>query len=265
MFKNKKILVIVAGAAGEIGEAYCRRISDLGIDVIGVVRNHRVEGVLSENFRQVHCQLDNSEMIRKVFDEIDIESYRSIIFLHSIGMDKFNPRNYPDISKLKTIDSDVYDTNVNSFKYLFRYLTKRVLSINSVRKEMVLKTAVISGVADMYAPFVIEDFCEAKLILRGYIRSYVDKYPDLFSGLSINITSTLTKSAAQVRPHADKSDWLSPDEVVSNSIGELLSIEFGYKEINLIKPSKRFIEGYYENEKLLYEKWVKETGFFLKQ
>jgi hypothetical protein len=119
---------------------------------------------------------------------------------------------------------------------------------------------IIAGVADKYTPFVIESFCEVKFILRQYIQSAVGLYPEWCSGLSINITSTITKSALAVRKFAQTEFWLTPEEVVERSIEELVANKKGYKEIDIIKNSPQFIKGYYENDKVLYEKWSKETG-----
>ncbi len=261
MTTNKKTLVIIAGAAGEIGTEYCKKLIRVkDTDVIGVIRNKKVVNVVAKNFTSVQCHLDNTTSIERSFENVPVESYKRVIFLHTIGEDKFNHRNYPNIQKLSTIDAEVYDTNVNSFKYILRYLVNRVESANENGINVSLKTAILGGVADKYAPFVIEDFCEAKLILRGYIRSYIDIFPDWFSGISINITSTITDSALAVRPHANTKDWLTPEEVVKNSVAELLSSRPEYKEIDIIKFSKNFVKGYYENHKSLYEKWSFETG-----
>jgi hypothetical protein len=258
--KTNKTLIVIAGAAGEIGTSYSKKLVEEGVDVVAIIRNKKVEGIKANNFVQVKCNLDDSVSIKEAMVQIDIESYEKVTFLHTIGVDKFNPRNYPNISKLETIDPDVYDTNVNSFKYLLRYLMKRVATANDSGKSISMKTAIIAGVADKYAPFVIEDFCEAKLILRGYMRSYVDIFPEWFSGLAINITSTVTKSALAVRPNAETKDWLTPEGVVERSFDELRSDVLGYKEIDIVKFSKNFIAGYYENDDLLYNKWSKETG-----
>jgi hypothetical protein len=40
----------------------------------------------------------------------------------------------------------------------------------------------------------------------------------------------------------------------------LLKRVVGYSEIDLIKKSPNFVDGYYENNHLLYEKWSRETG-----
>lgn len=255
---KNKTLVIVAGAAGEIGTEFCKAIVEQGFICIGVVR-HKKTNIVADNFFHVECHLDDEKQIENVFLNIDFQDYEKIIYLHTIGSDRFDPRGYPNIKPMETIDSDIYKTNVNSFKYLLRYCVNRIKDIN---KNIEFRVAIIAGVPDKYTPFVIEPFCEAKFILRQYIQSYVNLYPSWVSGLSINITSTVTKSALSSRPHADITYWLTPKEVVDQSIKKLISDLMFYEEINIIKNSPEFSGDYYENKELLYKKWSKETGIY---
>jgi hypothetical protein len=257
---NNKTLVIIAGAAGEIGIEFCKGLAIKGVDCIAVIRNKQLS-VDFPSIQSVSCNLDNQYEIEEKFLQVKFENYNHVIFLHTIGVDKFDPRGYPNIKPMDTIDSDIYNTNVNSFKYLFRYCARRIRNINLYSgKEIKFKTAIIAGVADKHTPFVIESFCEVKFILRQYIQSIVQLYPEWASGLSINITSTVTESALKVRPYADTTYWLTAEDVVNKSIDELLVDTGGYKELDLIKSSPYFTSDYYENDEVLYQKWSKETG-----
>lgn len=258
-YKNKT-LIIIAGAAGEIGTEFCKKATENNIDCIGVIRNNAV-GLSSPFLTQITCHLDDENSIIKAFASIDFSKYKKIVYLHTIGVDKFDPRGYPKIKPMDSIPSDVYNTNVNSFKYLLKYCVLRVKNLNEENnKKIKLKVAIIAGVADKHAPFVIESFCEAKYILRQYIQSCVGLYKGWFSGLSINVTSTITNSALKVRPHADTTFWLKPSDVSEQSFSQLILGNSKYKEIDIIKNSPKFFTGYYESNKILYEKWSKETG-----
>jgi hypothetical protein len=255
-----KKLVIIAGAAAEIGSSYCKEIISQNIDCIAVIRNTAMV-FDSPYLNVIVCRLDVEKDIEEKFSAINFDIYDSVIYLHAIGTDAFEPRGYPTIRPLETIPPIVYDANVNSFKYLFRYCIKRIKDIrHSTGKKISFKTAIIGGVPDKYTPFVIESFCEAKFILRQYIQSSVSLYSEWCSGLSINITSTNIKGAFRVRPYADTTYWLTPQEVVDGSMHNLLSDDLGYKEMDIIKKDPNFVPSYYENNDLLYEKWSKETG-----
>jgi NADP-dependent 3-hydroxy acid dehydrogenase YdfG len=262
---NTKKLVIVAGAAGEIGSEYIRTISqDDQIETIAVIRNKELEDeFLNASIKQVRCHLDDPEQVEKTFSSINFELYHEVIFLHTIGVDKFDPRGFPKIKPMETIDPEVYSTNVNSFKYIFRFLLRELNSLNVKKSRKIkFKTAIIAGVANKYTPFVIESFCEAKFILRQYIQSSVNLYPDWVSGISINITSTVTKSALKVRPNADITYWLTPQEVVEQSFDRIINRTVGYNEFDIVKKSPKYVANYYENSLLLYKKWSRETGIY---
>ena len=260
MKSNKKQLVIVAGAAGELGTAFCKELTKKSIDCISIIRN-KAFPYTSPFIKTITCNLEVEQEVEEKFSEVEFDNYDEIIYLHTIGIDKFDPRGYPTIHAMSTIDPHVYNTNVNSFKYLMRFCIRKIRDINTTtNKKVHFKIAIVAGVADKYAPFVIESFCEAKYIVRQYIQSQVNLYPDWVSGLSINITSTILESALNVRPNADTTYWFCAQDISEQSIDTLLENENGYKEIELIKKSPEFTEGYYENKELLYKKWSKETG-----
>jgi hypothetical protein len=255
-----KKLIIIAGASGEIGSAFIKKILVHDhVECIAIIRN---KPLLLEhrNLRKVVCNLDNAYEIKNSFKDVDFSMYEEVTYLHTIGVDKFDPRNYPHITAMKTIDPDVYNTNVNTFKYLFRYCIEEIRKINNSSVRTLFKSMIIAGASDKYTPFVIESFCEAKFILRQYIQSAVGLYPTWCSGLSINITSTITESALAVRPFADTTFWLTPTEVADQSINKVLSNEKGYNEIDIIKYSPEYESDYYTNNEKLYMKWSKETG-----
>lgn len=256
--KNKK-LIIIAGAAGEIGSSYAKALVEKEVDIIAVIRNKKLS-FQSPFVKETTCHLEDEKSIERAFSSVDLGAYEEVVYLHTIGVDKFDPRGYPDVRPMKTIDEDVYNTNVNSFKYLMRYLVKNIARINEEQKKTTLKIAMIGGVGDKHAPFVIESFCEVKNIIRQYIQSQTVLHPQWISGLSINVTSTITASALAVRPHADTTYWLTPQEVVERSLDTLLVEKSGYEEIDIIKKLPNFAGGYYEDNHMLYEKWSKETG-----
>lgn len=257
---QNKTLIIVAGAAGEIGTEFCRKIVNQRINCVGIMRNNKIQ-LESDLLLQIPCDLANEKEIESAFANVNFKEYQKIIFLHTIGVDKFELRGYPDIKPMDTIPYDVYNTNVNTFKYLLKYCIHRIDKLNLQNKSKIkFKIAIIAGEGDKYTPFVIESFCEAKFILRQYIQSYIKIHPNWVSGLSINITSTITKSALKVRPYADTTYWLTPEDVVNQSFKKLIKSSSKYKEIDVIKQSPNFTDGYYENNNLLYAKWSKETG-----
>lgn len=251
-------LIIIAGASGEIGLEYVKQIQNT-CDVVAISQNRDISNT-SKNTTCLKFDLTSEVQVEHAMKSIALESYSEIIYLHTIGVDYFDPRGYPNLRAMNTIPESVYNTNVNTFKYLLKYLIKRLSDYNSNNKQNIeLKIAIIAGTGDKYTPFVIESFCEAKFILRQYIQSAVSMFPKWVSGMSINISSTITNSALKVRPSADTTYWLTPVEVVQRSIRELLTIKKGYCEINIYKESPDYYDGYYRDDEALYVKWTKET------
>ncbi len=257
-----KKLIIIAGASGEIGSAFIKKfLQEENIECTAIIRNKALL-IEDNNLTKITCNLDNIYEIESKFKEIDFRKYAEVIYLHTIGIDKFNPRGYPNIKTMETIDPDIYNTNVNSFKYLFKYCLNKIKEINKDNITTLFKTVIIAGTSDKHTPFVIESFCEAKFILRQYIQSAVNLYPQWCSGLSVNVTSTITESALAVRPFADTTFWLTPDEVVDQSLQKVVQTGLGYSEIDLFKYSPEYTSDYYNNNEKLYTKWSKETGIY---
>ncbi|HEY1041704.1 MAG TPA: hypothetical protein VGE63_03205 [Candidatus Paceibacterota bacterium] len=250
----KKELIIIVGANGEIGTEYINSLkTNLNIEILAVTLSKPYHDPSINNIR---VDVRDYEAIEQALAHINLQDYLRVIYLHSIGTDVFEWTNYPQKLYRKTIPESVYDSNVNTFKYLLRYLSEKLKRTNTE-----LKVVQIAGVADKYGFMVIESFHECKKITRAYARDLCDLYPNI-SGLTINITSCITKSALEVRPFADTSKgWLTPQEVVSESISSILSSECGYQEINILKPLPSFNpQEYYENQDRIYEKWAKEIG-----
>jgi hypothetical protein len=258
--KHKNNLVIVAGAAGDIGTAFCKAFSGMQIPALAIINNTPLL-FDSKIITKIKCDLSDSRSIAEAFKGIDFSQYDKITFLHLIGNDKYDSRGYPIIQKMATIEPDVYDTNVNTFKYPFRYLLETIGNFRQATgKDIKLKTVLLGGIADKYGLFVIESFCEAKNICRQYMRSAVELNPNWVSGLSINISSMITRYSKKIRPFADITYWLTPDEVVKQSMDTLMMEGSGFKEIEIYKKSPQFKKGYYEDKEAIYHKWSKETG-----
>jgi hypothetical protein len=62
-----------------------------------------------------------------------------------------------------------------------------------------------------------------------------------------------------LRPNADKTYWLHPEEIVSQTLPELLNVS-SYKEIDLFKEKPDFNETYYLDHQAILKKWEKEMG-----
>lgn len=186
------------------------------------------------------------------------KKYDRVIFIHSIGVDKFENQNYPNIEVLETIDKEVYHSNVNTYKYLAASLVEKLRREHESGSKTKLTLSMIGSVADKHGIIFLTSFTESKHIVRSYIRTAVERFPWVISGLIINISSTVTKSALKVRPHADTTYWLKPEETVDESLPALLDKgRTGYKEIDIYKEHPEMDENYYRDPDKIFKRWSK--------
>lgn len=252
-----KNLIIIAGASGDIGKAFIKKLTP-HFPIIGISRNSK-SGLNHKNLAWFHIDLSRPEEVEKAVSELNLTKYSKVILIHAIGQDKFENVHYPRIEPLATIDPVVYDSTVNTYKYLANALIQRIRNDrkNGWKARLVLST--IAGVADKYGMIFLTSFVESKNIVRMYMRNATEQF-DWISALVINITSTATKAALLVRPYANinSKTWLTPEEVVDRSVPLLLRKKKGYAEIDIIKSDPDFND-YYKNNHRMYIKWASEV------
>lgn len=243
--------IIIAGANGEIGREYIQKFCSK--NKIIAISKQKISEIKHPNVSSIIVDLTNPKDLERAFINFDPTPYKRIILIHSIGRDKFENTNYPKIEPLGTLDSSVYTSNVNTYKYIARLLIKKVEVARETR-SVKLKLVMIGSVADKYGLLILTSFSESKNIVRSYMKDAVQSFPWV-SALVVNISSTITKSALDVRPHADTTYWLKPNEVVENSWKKILR-QFGrYKEIDVYKKDPKFQKNYYFDDKAIFERW----------
>ncbi|MBP6925868.1 MAG: hypothetical protein KBC22_02340 [Candidatus Pacebacteria bacterium] len=245
-------LFIIAGASGEIGDIFIQNLIKK-YHVIGISRT-TLPKTIHANLSWAHLDLTNPIEVQDFIDRSSFASYERVVFLHSIGVDKFENQNYPETEVHQTIDPVVYHSNVNTYKYIAAGLVEKIKSERESGSNTHLTLSMIGSVADKYGLIFLTSFTESKHIVRSYIQSAVRCYPWI-SGLVINITSTITASALKVRPHSDTTYWLTPEEVSKKSIKALATEQYGYKEIDIIKHNPDFEEDYYHDNEKIYKRW----------
>ncbi len=248
-----KNCIIIAGANGEIGREFIKRFLPEN-EVIAISRNKSIE-FTHPHLTSLLIDLTDPSQVEVAFADFNPAKYDRIIFIHSIGRDKFENTQYPKIESAPTMDPDVYSSNVSTYKFLARLLIKRVGQARKI-SPVSLKLVMIGSIADKYGLLVLTSFTESKNIVRGYIRDAVVRQPWI-SGLVVNISSTITKSATLVRPYADTTYWLTPKEVSDGSYEHILSSLDGYHEIEVYKKDPNFDENYYSDDEAVFKRWAK--------
>lgn len=252
-----KNLIVIAGASGEIGMAFVRKFGDR-FPVIGISRTSGPCEV-HRNLLWVHVDLTRPADVEKAFSTLNFSAYDKVILLHSIGLDKFENVHFPLIEPLKTIDEKVYDSNVNTYKYIACTLIRKIEEERKRGSKTRLVLSTVAGVADKHGMIFLTSFVESKNIVRMYMQNATKEFPWV-SALVVNITSTVTKAALLVRPYAkiNSRTWLHPQEVAKQATPHLLRKKSGYSEIDIIKYDPRFGD-YYKNNKRMFRKWSREV------
>ncbi len=251
--KNKK-LIIVAGASGEIGDVFLEKFSKLkNFDLIGISRGLKPIKHY-DNLSWIHADLSKPDDLKIAFREVDFSKYKKVILIHSIGVDKFENTNFPKIEPLESIDSVVYQSNVNTYKYLTWIVIEKIEQARKNGLKIKLILSMLGSVADRHNVIFLTSFSESKNIVRAYIQNSVRQH-NWISGLVINISSTITKSALNVRPHSDTTYWLTPEDVVEKAFPKLVGINAGYKEMDIFKKDPNFEKDYYNNHEKIYKRW----------
>jgi len=138
---------IIAGANGEIGRGFVEKILPKHT-VIAISKQHASQ-IHHPNLISVVVDLTKPEEVEKAFSGFDPTQYDQITFIHSIGIDKFENKQFPKIEPLETIDPVVYASNVNTYKYLARFLIKKIEAARKI-KLVTLKFVMIGSIADKY-------------------------------------------------------------------------------------------------------------------
>ena len=79
-------------------------------------------------------------------------------------------------------------------------------------------------------------------------------------GVFINVSSVNTGNENKLRPNADKTNWLEPDEIVSDSIDILEKQRVRNLEMDIFKHISSFNPNIYYSPQVVWERWITEMG-----
>ncbi len=241
-----KRVFLITGASGELGKSFVKNIDSKEI----VYKFSRSE--LSDNSDNKCFILDllEEEKVKEVLELTDLDSFNEIVLIHTVGKFKFEN----DESKIEDkdgdgIDDEIYKTNVITTKNILKYVKQNI----NGRAE--IKVCVFASVSDKYSIPYWSSYTRAKNILRGYLQTLSEN--QIVSALVVNVSTVDTGNENLLRPNADKTYWLKPEEIVTRVLPELNDLD-GYTEIDIIKEHPDFKKDYYINHESILEKWHSE-------
>lgn len=238
-----KTLFIIAGSNGAIGKAYLDHLTSEGNRCIAIARGKHLYSW--PNTTTLSGDLLDRRRSEEIINSIDLTGIDHVVLIHTVG--KFNFE-----LSLGSDSKDVWESNVVTFQNLADPLLLRTRELG-----ISVKFVALGSPSDPYHVPFWQLFTEAKDAVRAAIKRHALNHSKV-QGLVVNISSTKTANEEKLRPFADTSSWLTPEEVVQNSIKDISKSDGPlYQEIQVIKPNPNF-NNYYADTDAIYKKWMYE-------
>lgn len=212
--------VIITGVSGKLGEAYLNYfVKQPNTQCFAFTR--RINIKFLKGITYLYADLLDKDKVYGEMMKIPLNQYSEIIFIHPIGMFKFEKNKSLKLDKDHDgIDDEVFASNVNTFVNIFEFL-KNVIKKN---KKIKLTLCTFGSITDRYNIPFWESYTKSKNILRRIIHNFVSKKRDIrIRGVFVNVSTADTGNERNLRPYADRTYWLAPSEIVNASIDSLLN------------------------------------------
>ena len=244
----KDKLFLVTGASGKLGSVFIQNLKKMGGNVVAFSRRK----IGAKNIAARVVNLLDKRAVMLSLDTIDFSAYAEIYLIHAVGKFKFQ-EHVADISDRDGdgIDDEVYATNVLTLKNMLQCL----LAYHPTGAP--IKVCAFASVSDKHDIPFWESYTKSKNIVRGYLKDLCDS--GRVQALVVNVSTVDTGNENNLRPKADKTYWLQPQEIVSKALPKLMDLS-GYEEIDIIKEKPNFDPAYYLNHEAILKKWKGEMG-----
>ncbi|MES2225512.1 MAG: hypothetical protein V4480_01750 [Patescibacteria group bacterium] len=250
--KNK--LVIVSGASGTLGRAYMDYFSKKPkTKCIGISRR----AMESTRPDDIIVDLLETKAVEVSIREISLKEVGEIIFIHPVGMFKFEAEGIPEWDKDEDgIDDEILASNIKTFENVFFPL---LACVNKERRPIPITACAFGSLSDPYDIKYWRSYSRAKLKLRERMRIFAENSDGLVHSVFFEVSTVATDKERSLRPFADERYWLSTRELVARSIPYLEKATL-WSEIKIYKPMPGFDHGYYNDLGAIREKWSREMG-----
>jgi len=254
VIKTEK-LVVVPGATGDLGRGYLNYYSRRQNTIcIGLSRKDENNPINSVQY--LKANLEEPILIKEQIQRNLLERVPNILLIHPVGKFKFERDGTPESDNdCNGIDDEVQSSNITTFQNIVRYLLEK-------RKEgniSLIKLVAFGSISDPYGIPWWGSYSKSKLMLRRYIRELTRIEP-MVQGIFVNLSSINTSNERKLRPFADTTYWLSPNEVVAKSVPIIENSRYQYLELDIFKPCPNYHENYYKEFDALKKEWLKDRG-----
>lgn len=252
--EKKAKLAIVTGVTGKLGETYLERLAKLpNVKCIGFARRNPEEKYDGVEYKFADL-LKKSEIQREI-SRIDVKKFSEIVFIHPVGMFKFELAGFPghDLNK-DGIDDEVFSSNVLTFLHVFRAIKKKARE-NDLR----LTVCAFGSISDKYHVPFWASYTKSKNKLRRIIK-FNAVHDRRIRGIFVNVSTTDTGNERNLRPCADREYWLKTEEIVRASLPIILNKKEKWCEINVYKPHPDFNSTWYTNHENVLNRWKNQMN-----
>ena len=250
-------LVIITGTTGKLGAEYLKNFQfNKDYRCLALVRNKSIP--LENNVYYRFADLFNLEEVRASLSNLDIKPYNEIIFIHPIGMFKFEVQGIPLLDKNKDgIDDEIFLSNVTTFLNVFKILKDKIKK----EKNSKIKLTIFAFGSITYnynIPFW-QSYTRSKQYLKRIIMRNIKEKPFRIRCVFVNVSTVDTGNERNLRPYADRRYWLIPKEIVKISL-KYLNCNNNWTEINIYKNNPKFDPTWYTNHENVLKRWQEQMG-----
>ena len=248
---NYKQLVIISGASRGIGKYFLEHYS--------ILENNKTIGISRTKNNPIITSLDlyDANATRQFIENTPLEGIEKTIFIHSIGIDKFEPYGTPNIDKDNDgIDDEVYATNVTTFMNIAKPLIEETSKIN-----IPLNIVNIGSISDRYNVPFWQSFSKSKNIVRNYVKA--DNHKNV-RGMFLNVSTVLADNEMYARKLADTTYWLPVENLIKNAVPYIDNFNnknIKFMELDFFNHSPEYTSDYFTNLPKLYRTWQRDMGF----
>ncbi|MDO8481059.1 MAG: hypothetical protein Q7S65_04555 [Nanoarchaeota archaeon] len=237
---------IVTGCTSEFGEAYVNVLESAGYPVVGISRSAHESG----NHEHVSLDLSDSQATARFVHKRDLAGLEHLVLVHGVGSFVFEEHPGP-------MDLEAYTSNYLTFMHLAEPLRYRVM--HETRAQLTVVS--FGSVSDRYEVPFWQTYSRCNRQRKEKLRDWAVQSHGRISAVFITLATIDTRCQREMRPHADRAYWASPQSVAEKTLPAILSPSGYWAELApFAPPPERLTDAYYANLPAIRDKWMREMG-----
>lgn len=252
--------VIITGTTGRLGAEYLKYFqAKKEYKCLTIIRRKPLK--LYKNVDYQFANLLNNKEVTKAISEIDFTIYSEVIFIHPIGMFKFEKYGKPVIDRDKDgIDDEIFASNVKTFQNIFLPLKRKIKKEKEKGHDIKFTIFAFGSITDDYNIPFWQSYSKSKHYLKKIIKDAINENVISARGVFVNVSTVDTGNERNLRPYAKRKYWLTPQEIVKVSLKILNEKKNKWTKMSLYKAHPKFDPTWYTNHENVLKRWENEMG-----